>query len=265
MVRGNLAAVVAGVWLAGALAACGGNADDASHTAIRQGHAVAGSATGPEKVSTVGLKGVTRSGTYTCSAAVLTETLLVTAAHCINAGATLYAFFGTDMRQATQNGAFARTVGTEAHPDYEPVPGSGEIVPHDVAVVELAEPVPAGYRVTPLVSDAAVSALEDGALVRLAGFGKTETGGGTDVLRYVDTTFTGIDADDRLQIDDPERRGACSGDSGGPLFVRSGRGWALAGVLSGGPIPCRGVNLYTSLAAHRPFLAGAIRRSGSGR
>lgn len=257
----KLGRAVAALLGSAALFGCG--QPQTSALKIRGGDSVAANDVGPEHLSTVGLQGVTQAGVYTCSAALLTPRLLVTAGHCVEAGAKLYAFFGTDMRPATTAADYTAVVGSRVHPDYQG-DGHGDssgLVPHDVAVLQLAAPAPAPWAPTPRL--AADDGLVAGAQVRLAGFGITEAGDGLNVLRAVDTTFVGIDDQARLEIDDPARRGACSGDSGGPLFVPDAGGvWHLGGVLSGGPIPCRGVNRYTSVAANRVFLDQAVHELG---
>ena len=234
---------------------CGARQTDASATKIRDGHIVQASSDGPERTATVGIRGQTDREAYTCSAAVLDDDLLVTAAHCVVDGAEIFAYFGTDMRHATKASQYTQVTNAVVHPDYR---SHGEqTTPNDIAVLKLEEPVPASHHKIALLSPS--QELKENSAVRLAGFGITERGNDSDVLRYVDTTYAGTDDEGRLVIEDAQKRGACSGDSGGPLFVQADGQWYLGGVLSGGPVPCRGLNVYTSVAANRDFLKAAVR------
>ncbi|KAL5017389.1 hypothetical protein ScPMuIL_006978 [Solemya velum] len=46
----------------------------------------------------------------------------------------------------------------------------------------------------------------------------------------------------------------CAGDSGGPLVCRKGKEQVLLGLSSFGPKYCDSYTIYTSIAAHRPWL-----------
>ena len=238
--------------LAGAIA-CGPKGE-VSTPKIRNGWEVESTATGPERLSTVGLQGKQGFSTFSCSAGLLAPDLVVTAAHCVIAGAKVVAFFGTDF---SGTGITIPVTGAVVDPDYAGATPSDGLKPHDVAVLRLARSAPASY-VVPKVVDAS-EALASKEAVLLAGFGITEDGDGSGTLRAVETTLVGRDDAGRLSIDDPSKRGACSGDSGGPLFVKRDGQYLLAGVLSGGPIPCRGVNVYTPLGQHAAFLASATK------
>ncbi len=231
-----------------------GQRDAKSHDLkIRQGSLVSARGTGPERVSTIGIIGVSSEGQYTCSAALIASDKVVTAAHCLAPGAQLFAFFGTNLDTAREND-FASVNGAIAHPEYYPT-GRG-LPAHDIAVLSLSRPAPSGFQpIAILPSD---DSLQTQGTVLLAGYGITEYGNDSGVLRATPATYAGLDSIGRLQINDPEKRGACSGDSGGPLFARVNGRYFVAGVLSGGPIPCRGVNLYTSLAQHRDFIEESV-------
>jgi V8-like Glu-specific endopeptidase len=232
------------------LTGCGAHGKDASQLAISHGHVVQAGATGPEAFATVGLEIVGRGTNGTCSGALLADDLVVTAAHCVIAGTRIFAHFDRDFGQeGTAVTAHA------VNPAYDTRSPVGGLPLHDVAVLRLEEKVGGAHHALALIG---ADKLRAGQQVRLAGYGITDLGDDDRTLRYVDTTYVGPDEDGRLQIEDAQRRGACSGDSGGPLYAKSGDSWYLAGVLSGGPIPCRGINVYTPLAAHRDFLAKAV-------
>jgi secreted trypsin-like serine protease len=245
------------------LTACGAAPDaadvDASSLSIREGRVVADTATGPERRSTVGLVVATQRGQFICSAAPLSPTLLVTAAHCVVDGGQMFAFTAIDATSIRARDELNQVEHAALHPRF-PRTGDAEILPNDVAVLALSRPLPASVKVPPLAP--ASLTVEPGEEVLLAGYGESEAGRDSGTLRAVLATLSGIDEDGRLQIEDTRRRGACSGDSGGPLFVRRGAQWQLAGVLSGGPIPCRGENTYTNLARHADFVNATVASLG---
>lgn len=245
-----------GLGLFSSLGACGHPpaAESTSNLAIRQGNKVAQDAAGPERRSTIGLVGALKDGQFGCTAAPLSSRLLVTAAHCLLDGAKIFAYTAieaTDIRSAEDVIPVDRAI---VHPEFVAGPDE-EIRPNDIAVVALRSALPDGFIVPPLVS--ADFTVTPGEQVLLAGYGISEAGDDSGTLRSVLSTLRGYDEEGRLLVDDARRRGACSGDSGGPLFAKRNNQWQLAGVLSGGPVPCRGENSYTNVATNLNFIASA--------
>src|SRR5687768_14074587 len=179
------------------LGACGGRpSEEASALKIRQGFEVSREASGPERVSTVGLKGFAGGGSYTCSAALIGSRYLLTAAHCV-ASRTIYAFFGVNMLDPAEDEGYLQVSHAVVHPDYDA--DLEGLPPHDIALLKLSQDVPSGYTPRGLAEDVG---LEKDEQVLLAGFGRTEDGTGSDVLRYVESTYVGEDDDGRLVLID---------------------------------------------------------------
>lgn len=236
------------------ISGCQGSSAEQSHLKIRSGQDVTWQQVGPEAKSTVGLIIQDSYGSdATCSAALIGSDLLLTAAHCVDGYTGITAFFGLDREAAMATRQLIPAASVVIHPDYKAQ--GDEIAPHDIAVLKLKSAAPNNYE--PIALAARSAKLEPGTQVLLAGYGITELGRDSGTLRYTMATYTGTDAQGRLQINDPWRRGACSGDSGGPLFHEEAGHYVVAGVLSGGPIPCRGVNFYTAVADHLDFVKEA--------
>lgn len=176
------------------------------------------------------------STTGSCTATLVTPTVLLTAAHCIDgATAQTTAWVNNVTVPASQPSAASgwRRVKTMAkHPLYpRPFANHG----YDCAVLVLEEAVagvaPKTYRKTPLVGSV-------GRAARIVGYGNTNgtthTGGGTK--RELATKIKEV-RDGVLAIG---KRGAvsCQGDSGGPAFVDEDGVEVIAGVSSYGDIGC---------------------------
>ena len=236
-----------------------GTASNSSSLKITKGSPVRATASGPERISTVGLLGaLSEDQGFSCTAEVLADDLLVTAGHCVDANAQIFAFFGTDMNTDQDRDEYVEVTSAIVNPGFTGADdSSGELPEHDIAVLKLNGTVPSRFQPVALASSSLDLAADD--TVRVAGFGENENGK-SGILRYVDSTYAGQDDQGRLVIADKARRGACSGDSGGPLFAQEDGKWYLAGVLSGGPVPCRGIDIYTSVAAHRSFLSQSVKR-----
>lgn len=90
-----------------------------------------------------------------------------------------------------------------------------------------------------------------------------------DALEYDRATMLCGGSLDTKRGPDSNRRGACNGDSGGPLIVPDGAGgWRLAGVVSWGPSSAGGCNSYSVFArvdAMRDWIEKTIAANGPAR
>jgi hypothetical protein len=96
-----------------------------------------------------------------------------------------------------------------------------------------------------------------GDAAELAGYGLTETGS-SDELRYLVEVVSSV-SNGQIVVDGLGRSGACEGDSGGPLLVRSGAGTvSVAGILSAGSSTCLGKDDYVTVAPAASWLASVV-------
>jgi secreted trypsin-like serine protease len=87
----------------------------------------------------------------------------------------------------------------------------------------------------------------------IAGFGLTEQNTAGTRL-FITTTVAQANAGG-LTVNSGADAGACVGDSGGPLLVRSAAGWQLAGVLSEGSAYCTLIDVFVDATAIRGWVA----------
>lgn len=175
-----------------------------------------------------------------CSAVLLSGRLAVTSAHCL-------AF---PIHKVQANGEVIPVTSCEPHPAY--VEG---VVTHDIATCILERVLTIGE--TSLES----SPLVPGTRVTIAGYGRTNAfniDAGT--LQQVDTSVAGS-RDEAYLVGTPDRT-ACSGDSGGPVFVRHGTELRLAAIVHGttGAV-CASSADAVSVALHHAWLEEARRQS----
>lgn len=199
---------------------------------------------------------------YDCGGSILTDTRIVTAAHCVInprtgarfAPASLLVQAGT--AQAGSGGVVKRVAAIDVHPLYQAAPGG--VAPDDVAVVTLSSRLTFGATIAPiaLVQPGAYPAV--GTVATITGFGRQVAGGRPDGRLYSlataigDQLACGADANAIVLCVSSTTGSACEGDSGGPISV----GGVLLGVASfvqlDGPTGECGVgslNGYTNLAA----------------
>lgn len=196
-------------------------------------------------------------GRHGCGASLISDQWLVTAAHCVQGQSRLNVRIGSPNRSS--GGTLATSARLIPHPSYRGLPGS-----YDVALVQLSQPV-AGTPVA--IADASPA---QGSDVRLLGWGQTcpQRGcdQGSEQLKELDTRINpdsmcsgGFDPSNELCVYSTSQATACYGDSGGPLLVRAGGEWRLAGATSraGANSPtCGGGNstIYTDVTAHREWI-----------
>ncbi len=172
-----------------------------------------------------------------CSGTVIAPAWILTAKHCAEltgALAVIDSPSGTIRR---------RILSSAVHPSA------------DVALLEIDAGAIDLDFVFPIRADATpVDSSWTGRLVELAGFGSTEEQTSLE-RRFVVEPIVEVTTES-LVVDGKGRSGACLGDSGGPLLLRSPDGSVrVAGVLSSGATNCLGRDVYTRLDLISSWLA----------
>lgn len=185
-----------------------------------------------------------------CSAALVSPTWVLTAAHC--ASTDMQARVGNASRSRARTLAVVQAI---RHPQFDPASGQ-----YDVGLLRLAQP--AGQPAVRLAdATEAAAMLREGAKVIIAGWGYRSTRGGfSERLVVSDVELRGLERDgSRFGYADPVS-GPCSGDSGGPLLVERPDGpLVLVGIASRviGDICAQGggIGIYVDVSRVRDFIA----------
>lgn len=151
-----------------------------------------------------------------CTASVIDPRVVLTAAHCVSSPEVTSVHF----RDRDGQGVFVETSEIAVHPGYRPDAARRNLLSIDLALVQLAEPLPSSFRPVAL-SDS--SRVDIGQKFLIAGFGVAdETSGKTGgVLREGLIEVSGSTPPFLVRLSDPEGQGlgGCTGDSGAPVFT----------------------------------------------
>jgi hypothetical protein len=145
----------------------------------------------------------------------------------------------------------------------------------DVALLQLASPLPASKAPAPLGSPAIP--IEAGSRVTIAGVGVTKRGDGKSggTIRAADLAVTGKPGTLQIRLAEPltnnirEGLGACTGDSGAPAFeMQAGRA-VITGVVSwstgaNNTDGCGGLTGVTPMTLYREWILRTARAWGVG-
>ncbi|MBI3433535.1 MAG: trypsin-like serine protease [Proteobacteria bacterium] len=208
-------------------------------------------------------------GTF-CTGVAIARDLVLTAAHCALPGAD-YKLVEFD---AAGRGTMRDVAGFARHPAFSLEIFLNHRATADVALVKLAQPLSSAYAPAPLTGPRKPVAVGErlvvaGHGVALRGDGKT---GGT--VRAATLAVTGQPGTLQIRLYDPATRntraglGACTGDSGAPVFDTSAGAPAVIGVVSWSTGPgnsdgCGGLTGVTPLVRYKDWIVAQARRMGS--
>lgn len=204
-----------------------------------------------------------------CSASLVGEKTLLTAAHCLlglSEGLMkeipeilpyVQVGFGLKVAESLDDENIQMIAVSKAlvHPDFSmdsvikvspttPIP--------DLALLQLAKPAPKGFKRVSLLRDA--RQITAGVKLSLAGYGLTDiqpAPTSASELRKVQVEVREPNFNPtQFSYEIVNGRGSCSGDSGGPAYLKNSRGQLLlAGVTSFGDRACNRMGVYTSVPA----------------
>jgi secreted trypsin-like serine protease len=205
-----------------------------------------------------------------CSGVALANDLILTAAHCVLPGADYKIVEYDSARQP----ALRDVARVTAHPKFDIKSLLGHRATADVALLKLAAPL---ATVQPATLDTAPFAVAPGDAFIVAGAGVTIRGDGRSggTVRSAALIATGRPGNLQIRLTDPSTKGerpglgACTGDSGAPVFrVRNGGASVIVGVVSwstgpGNSAGCGGLTGVTPLVLYRDWIVQTARSLGT--
>jgi hypothetical protein len=211
---------------------------------------------------------VVGSGGTFCSGALIAPRLVLTAGHCVQPG-TDYRIVEYDAARKPQLKTVRRAV---AHPGFSMQAIQAHRASADVALLELEAPTRDGL---PAALGMPQLPLNPGNAFTIAGIGVTIRGDGRSggVVRTAPLVATGKPGTLQIRLMDPATQGtnqglgACTGDSGGPLFEQQAAGQVIVGVISwstgaNGSAGCGGMTGTTPLTLYRDWIVQTARQWG---
>ncbi|WP_425105570.1 S1 family peptidase [Ancylobacter sp.] len=194
----------------------------------------------------------------TCTGVVLGPNVLLTAAHCVEPAA--------DYAVVVFEAGTPRLIPIDrkaVHPSFDPNSFETRRPTPDLALVRLAETLPATFRPAALTSEVALPPKRTAFTV--AGYGVTKDGDGKSAgtLRAVTLPSIGTTGGIMVRLSDGAAKGGCTGDSGGPVLIDG----VVAGIIgwstaAGGARGCGGVTGATLIGPQRAWIEATLRGIG---
>jgi trypsin len=204
-----------------------------------------------------------------CSGVLVAPKLVLTAAHCVQPGAVYKIVeYGADRKPKLQD---VRTIAI--HPAFNMQAIIAHRASADVALLQLEQQVQGASAAIVAAPQLPIIA---GGRFTIAGVGVAVRGEGKSggIVRAADLVTTGRPGALQIRLVDPigqgtrEGLGACTGDSGGPVFEDRPTGAVVVGVISwstgpNGAAGCGGLTGVTPLTLYRDWILQTARGWGS--
>jgi hypothetical protein len=203
-----------------------------------------------------------------CTGALIAPKLVLTAAHCVQPGAVYKIVeYGANRQPQLQD-----VKSVAIHPSFNMQAMMAHRATADVALLQLEGP-PKGKTASALGVPQVPIVV--GSRFTIAGIGVTIRGEGSSggIIRAAGLIATGQPGTLQIRLVDPltqgtrDGLGACTGDSGGPVFEDLQRGAAIIGVISwstgpNGSAGCGGLTGVTPLTLYRDWILQTARQWG---
>jgi secreted trypsin-like serine protease len=205
-----------------------------------------------------------------CTGSLIAPKLVLTVAHCVQPGAD-YKLVATAVGEKPQ---LQDVKNVAVHPGFNMQAMLAHRATADVALLQLDAP-PKGK--TPSALGVPEIPIAAGHRFTIAGIGVTIRGEGSSggSIRVAGLVATGRPGTLQIRLVDPlaqgvrDGLGACTGDSGGPVFEDHQTGPAIVGVISwstgpNGSAGCGGLTGVTPLTLYRDWILQTARQWGAG-
>ncbi|MEY4616863.1 MAG: hypothetical protein RJB66_1823 [Pseudomonadota bacterium] len=189
------------------------------------------------------------TGVQYCTATIISEKALLTAAHCLSDQPELITIYFKGFHN--QSPLFQRTTTHYViHGHYKDIKDSDER--NDVAMIFFEGGLPPQTQIAPLGTERE-EVLPPGTELIIAGYGKGSPLGSLSVLPLRVASYSPKMT--LFWFQQTAAQGACHGDSGGPAFLFTGKRASVVGVTSyAGTVNCDRFSVYTNISAYRDWI-----------